>query len=319
MPLDSAGLAKCGLRDIPQWYREKFGVPGLHSRGNGNGNGHARPQIGSAQNWRQNTRNSNQSTPTKSLPCPVRMGITANNAVPQGPNHAMGFDGESNNKNFLVQQAHKTKKLDLLSFDPLPEYPTLNPVRDDSSDETVSPVADKLAAVGGADFGRTQNADWMHRFGPMLHVPAADPESPVKNKGRAKKTQKSRRLYEPRPVKGGGIPIEDVLTSLKTQLGTVAIGSNETSPATKSPSDGMATPALTMSPCKNSSPARSSPASGPSPHVAFSQKSLIFPSENTKAMINEGESDTLSYLAKELVQLKLADKDECNDDDIVCE
>ena len=31
MPLDPSGVAKLGLRDIPRWYREKYGVPSIVS------------------------------------------------------------------------------------------------------------------------------------------------------------------------------------------------------------------------------------------------------------------------------------------------
>ncbi|KAL1966754.1 hypothetical protein VTN77DRAFT_3951 [Rasamsonia byssochlamydoides] len=242
MPMDSPTLAKCGLRDIPQWYREKYGVPSLHSRGNGQ----SRPQLGSGQPWRQNTRSQTQSTPTKSIPYLNRMGITAaNTEISQ--DQSMSFNGESINRNFLGQQPNATaKKLDLLSFDPLPDYPTLNPVRDDSSDDTVSPTADKQSSpVRGADFDRTQNPDWMFKFGPLLHGSEAYPDSPVKNvqnKGRPKRAQRSRRLYDPRPDSSrptkGCIPADDSLTPLKTKFDNGTNRFSETSSnATRTPSD----------------------------------------------------------------------------------
>lgn len=310
--MDALTLSRCGLRDIPQWYREKFGVSSIHTRENNN----TRAQINSGQPWRPNMRNNNnntQSTPTKSISYPPRMEIAAANTdVPQ--ERSVGLT-ESNNKNIPGPQPKGSKKIDLMSFDPIPDYAALNAGRDSSSDDTMSPTDKFSSPARGADFERTQNAaDWMYKFGPMLHGSEERPESPVKNmsnKNRTKKPSRSRRLYEPHTTEStgqhkGGVPADNSLTPLKTNFGNANRSSEPASTSTTSP-ERMKTPELIPS-TRDSSPYHSD--ESPSklairvPLLSFSEQSMKSPCAFAKAVINGEKIDTLDYLERALISFR---------------
>lgn len=301
--MDDLTLSRCGLRDIPQWYREKFGVPSIHARGNNN----TRAQIASGQPWRQNMRtNQNQSTPTKSISHQPRMEIAAaNTEVPQ--EQSVGLT-ESNKQNLPGPQPKGTKKIDLMSFDPMPDYPALNAGRDYSSDDTASPE-------------RTKNADLMFKFGPMLRGSEERPESPVKNmstKSRMKKPSRSRRLYEPRTENIGqhksGVPADNSLTPLKTNFDNNNRTSESTSTSTTTP-ERMRTPPLTASP-SDSSPSISyespSKLTQRALLTSFSPESMIYSTAFAKSVISGETIDTLDYLERALIRFKTAGLDDDN-------
>ncbi|KAJ9351761.1 hypothetical protein DTO027B9_6137 [Paecilomyces variotii] len=216
MPKDLPTLEKLGLRDIPRWYREKHGIPSLLPNGH-----HGRHQVTSAQDRGLNST-------TRTLPYHLRLGITAGDdipgpdnqsrhktvnqpSIPQAPaamraqNHTgretpyMGDGIHSQKhapKNIPGMHDPSTKKIDLLSFDPLPGYPTLDPIRRNSSDGEKSSSED-AELVHHHEFVRSMQSLMSGPGG--SHAPTAihaNFGSPTQM--RSKKPVKSRRLYQPR-------------------------------------------------------------------------------------------------------------------------
>ena len=229
MPTDPVMLEKLGLRDIPRWYREKYGIPSILNNGNNN----PRPQIAPGQQWRDYAQhhvlNPTLPSPVRPIQYPTRLGITA--AVDGSSGHDEHSKQKSLNQSSFQQhpgvvqgqtpstrdttdstetdhtQKHGTKnipgqgkKIDLLSFDPLPGYPSLDPVRSSPSKLTLSASGNKDASE---ELDLAQHQEFMRNMQSLMSesgasngnihpVPLSSPQA------RTKKPQKSRRLYQPR-------------------------------------------------------------------------------------------------------------------------
>lgn len=232
MPTDPAMLEKLGLRDIPRWYREKYGIPSILNNGNSN----LRPQIAPGPQWKDYTQNHvlNPALPSSARPIqyPTRLGITAavdgssgvgehqkqkslsQSSFQQPPGVARGQTHSTRDVSQATEtaqtQKHGTKnitgqgkKIDLLSFDPLPGYPTLDPIRRSSSDITLSASGDKDTSE---EPDLAQHQKFMRSMQSLMtgssanngNVYPAASLSSTQAQARNKKTQKSRRLYQPR-------------------------------------------------------------------------------------------------------------------------
>ncbi|KAL2001726.1 hypothetical protein VTN02DRAFT_1338 [Thermoascus thermophilus] len=232
MPTDPAMLEKLGLRDIPRWYRDKYGIPSILNNGSNN----LRPQIAPGPHWRDYAQNHalNPALPSSARPIqyPTRLGITAavdgssgagehqkqksltQSSFQQPPGVARGQTHSTRDVSQATEtaqtQRHGTKnipgqgrRIDLLSFDPLPGYPTLDPIRRSLSDVTLSASGDKDAPE---EPDVAQHQEFMRSMQSLMTGsganngnghPAASLSS-TQAQGRNKKTQKSRRLYQPR-------------------------------------------------------------------------------------------------------------------------
>lgn len=225
-------LEKLGLRDIPRWYREKYGIPSILNNGNSN----LRPQIAPGPQWKDYTQNHvlNPALPSSARPIqyPTRLGITAavdgssgvgehqkqkslsQSSFQQPPGVARGQTHSTRDVSQATEtaqtQKHGTKnitgqgkKIDLLSFDPLPGYPTLDPIRRSSSDITLSASGDKDTSE---EPDLAQHQKFMRSMQSLMtgssanngNVYPAASLSSTQAQARNKKTQKSRRLYQPR-------------------------------------------------------------------------------------------------------------------------
>ncbi|KAE8328353.1 hypothetical protein BDV39DRAFT_69748 [Aspergillus sergii] len=227
MPNDLPTLEKLGLRDIPRWYREKYGIPSLLP----NGHSHPRSHASHGQHWKDDTV---ERGAMKSIQYPSRLEI--NGAIDSSDiekaskqkgahylssqQHAAGATGPSRQAYQAVsspkistnpRHTHKhipgavnsvPRRMDLLSFDPLPEYPTLDHMGGGMSGLPYPSPTDH-AAIENVD--RVQHEEFVRNLQSLMPAPIAtsadylstsfegDPTQP-----RSKKSQKSRRLYQPR-------------------------------------------------------------------------------------------------------------------------
>ncbi|KAE8349868.1 hypothetical protein BDV28DRAFT_151486 [Aspergillus coremiiformis] len=227
MPNDLPTLEKLGLRDIPRWYREKYSIPSLLP----NGHGHPRSHTSHGQHWKDDAVDRGA---MKSIQYPSRLEIngaidpadmektskqkTTHYISSQQP--AVGVAGPSRQvysaasspktsanakhvpKHIPSQINSLTKRIDLLSFDPLSEYPSLDHMG---------------GSIGGLPYSSptehatTDNVDRVQREEFVRNLQSLMPASMTTNaeylptsfeaastQPRSKKTQKSRRLYQAR-------------------------------------------------------------------------------------------------------------------------
>ncbi|GAB1209358.1 hypothetical protein APSETT445_008131 [Aspergillus pseudonomiae] len=227
MPNDLPTLEKLGLRDIPRWYREKYGIPSLLP----NGHGHPRSHASHGQHWKDDPV---ERGAMKSIQYPSRLEI--NGAIDSSDiekaskqkaahyistqQHATGASGPSRHAcpaasspkaSTNPKHAHKhipvpvnsvSRRIDLLSFDPLPEYPALNHMGGGMSGLPYPSPTDQ-AAIENAD--RAQHEEFVRNLHSLMPAPigtSADYLSAsfegTPTQPRSKKSQKSRRLYQPR-------------------------------------------------------------------------------------------------------------------------
>lgn len=227
-------LEKLGLRDIPRWYREKYGIPSLLPGGHHNSRGHANHH---GQHLKDDTSDRRA---FKAIQYPGRSGAhgTADTAATTGEvgkglkqspptttyasaqqQPALAMPGQRSphgTANFLKTHhpSHKqmakhvpgqhnapTKKIDLLSFDPLPDYPSLDPIGGNLSE---SPYSTTTAE----DTDRAHREDLVRSLQSL--VPASVSGNPdflpssfdstgsnTRNR-KQQQQQRSRRLYQPR-------------------------------------------------------------------------------------------------------------------------
>ncbi|KAE8394217.1 hypothetical protein BDV23DRAFT_18142 [Aspergillus alliaceus] len=227
MPNDLSTLEKLGLRDIPRWYREKYGIPSLLP----NGHGHPRSHTGHGQHWKDDAVDCGT---MKSIQYPSRLEI--NGAIDpsdvekaskqkaaryfSSQQHTVGVTGSSRHvypaasspktsttpkhgpKNAPSQINPITKRIDLLSFDPLAEYPSL-----DHMGGSMSGLPYPCPTENAA----TENIDRIQRDEFVRNIQSLMPASLATNtdylsasfenaspQPRSRKTQKSRRLYKAR-------------------------------------------------------------------------------------------------------------------------
>ena len=233
MPTDPVMLDKLGLRDIPRWYREKYGVPSLVPGG-------AHPGRANASN-NQNWRDDSDYGAAKSIQYPSRLryngtpgtssssdtekaskqkttnylpGAQQNN-VPILPGNPRSGYSAMNSPRAPGSQKHgpKTtpnqqnagnpgtgKKIDLLSFDPLPDYPTFDAMHGNMG-EMPYPTSNP-----GSNHSNNNNKvpdEGMVRSlqslmpGSSDYLPSPMDANPPHHP-RSKKSHKPRRLYQPR-------------------------------------------------------------------------------------------------------------------------
>ncbi|PWY88518.1 hypothetical protein BO70DRAFT_286507 [Aspergillus heteromorphus CBS 117.55] len=225
MPNDPAMLEKLGLRDIPRWYRDKYGIPSLIP----NGHAHPRSHISHALPPAD-------SGAFRAIQYPARLGIN-------GAMDASEIEKESKYKasgQLLTQQSSialagasrlaydstkgpvppkhgaryvssednsAMKKLDLLSFEPLPEF---------AEQSTMEPAPGSMSALNYPrpreivpfpssnnhrdEFARSlQSLMPASMAGPSDYLMTSPSFKNQASQGRAKKTPKSRRLYGYQP------------------------------------------------------------------------------------------------------------------------
>ncbi|KAL2821942.1 hypothetical protein BJX63DRAFT_175629 [Aspergillus granulosus] len=250
MPLDRSMLEKLGLRDIPRWYREKYNVPSLLP----NGHGLPRPHTANSQAWKDDAG-------FKTIQYPL-LGTNAaeetsdfekstkqKDAVQAPAHHQAGLlPGTSqiayrsiSSPTAPVNQteAPKTspgrlslgaKKVDTLVFDH-PEYLPGNNLLYRLSN-------DKILEVSKAE---AQHEDLVRNIQSLGYTAAsADPDylaSPfdaIVGSCRSKKTQRSRRLYQPRsqgamPQYDSELITSDSLHAFQNQNAASSSGASVTS------------------------------------------------------------------------------------------
>ncbi|KAE8379678.1 hypothetical protein BDV26DRAFT_291133 [Aspergillus bertholletiae] len=226
MPNDLPTLEKLGLRDIPRWYREKYGIPSLLP----NGHGHPRSHASHGQHWKDDAA---ERGAMKSIQYPSRLEI--NGAIDSSDiekaskqkathylspqQHDVGAVGPSretypatNSPKISANPKHTHKhipgpvnsvprRIDLLSFDPLQEYPTLDHIGGMSGLPYPSPTG--LAVIENVD--RVKHEEFVRNLHSLMPAPistsadySSTPLEGVPTQPRSKKSQRSRRLYQPR-------------------------------------------------------------------------------------------------------------------------
>ncbi|GES60993.1 hypothetical protein ATEIFO6365_0006045400 [Aspergillus terreus] len=219
MPTDPGTLEKLGLRDIPRWYREKYGIPSLLP----NGHAHPRSHITHAQNWKDDGADRGA---MKSIQYPSRLEhngtmdvfdaekgskhkagnhLTSHHS-PMASGHSRGMYISTGSPRGPGNQRHgsknENKKIDLLSFDPLPEYPSLDAMGRNAGSLN---YADAREGMSTENVDRTQREDMIRNIRSIMpptmvassDYASASIEAPPAQ-GRSKKASKSRRLYQPR-------------------------------------------------------------------------------------------------------------------------
>ncbi|BCR96025.1 uncharacterized protein AKAW2_20965A [Aspergillus luchuensis] len=212
MPGDPAMLEKLGLRDIPRWYREKYGIPSLIP----NGHVHPRHQIGHALPLTDNggfgavhnpsrlganiisdisdfERDSQQKTHYAIQHSPA--------ALPGSSRPVYAAAGPSRAQMPQRHGAKNSSKVDLLSFDPLPEYPSYTSVESAPGKMRAPANANGTAAFASVN---SEREDFVRSIQSLMPTPMSGiseylPAGGSPYKPRSKKAQKSRRLYQPRP------------------------------------------------------------------------------------------------------------------------
>ncbi|PYH90193.1 hypothetical protein BO71DRAFT_335028 [Aspergillus ellipticus CBS 707.79] len=225
MPSDPSMLEKLGLRDIPRWYRDKYGIPSLLP------NGHAHPRAHTGHALPPADTGS-----FRAIQYPPRLGINGVMDTPEiekeskhkAPNHfstpqpSTALPGVSRSAydapKSSVPQKHGTrhvssaqnpamKKLDLLSFDPLPEFSEFSSMEPAPGGMCVLNYPRSQDGVSFPGTKNNQRDEFVRSFHSLMPAPLAGASDylmtspPFKNppsQGRSKKTQKSRRLYQPR-------------------------------------------------------------------------------------------------------------------------
>ena len=226
MPNDLPTLEKLGLRDIPRWYREKYSIPSLLP----NGHGHPRSHASHSQHWKDDAV---ERGAMKSIQYPSRLeinGAIESSDIETGSKqkaahylssqqHATGATGPSRHAypaasspktSTNPKHAHKhipgpvnsvPRRIDLLTFDPLPEYPTL----DHMGGMSYLPYPSPTDHVAIENVDRVQHEEFVRNLHSLMPAPIATSTDylstsfeGVPTQPRSKKSQKSRRLYQAR-------------------------------------------------------------------------------------------------------------------------
>ncbi|KAI9932812.1 hypothetical protein ASPWEDRAFT_22577 [Aspergillus wentii DTO 134E9] len=274
MPTDPAMLEKLGLRDIPRWYREKYSIPSLLP------NGGARSQVASGPHWKDEAADRGA---LKSIQYPSRLGLNSSaenfdaekntkqqvKTTPYIPpalqpsatitGHARPAYNATNSPKGPASQKHgpkhtsnpTTKKIDLLSFDPIQEKSFLDPMAGAAGEMNYPNTNDKTSVVEEAD--RIQREEFVRSLQSLMPASMTGspeyqqniPLEPRDHQNRTRKFQKSRRLYQPRsqsmtPDAGHHEPMESVsfknlhsnATGFSSGASAISKGSNLASPIT---------------------------------------------------------------------------------------
>ncbi|KAL2857915.1 hypothetical protein BJY01DRAFT_241993 [Aspergillus pseudoustus] len=292
MPLDRSMLEKLGLRDIPRWYREKYNVPSLLP----NGHGHLRPHTANSQSW-------NDDAGFKAIQYPLHLGINGAEESPdlekctkQKP--AAYASAQQHQQTALLpgtsQVAYRsmssptapvtqtetpntspsqltlgTKKVDILVFDHREYLPGKSLLYRSSNEHTLE-----------ASKAEAQNEDLVRNLQSLGYAAAstntdylASPFDATVGSGRSKKTQISRRLYQPRsqdavPQFGPELVNSDSLHAFQNQTAASSSGASVTSKTTNSQLTSPAADAghgttTSEPPTRGASPAYMSPSDSP--------------------------------------------------------
>ncbi|PLB50287.1 hypothetical protein P170DRAFT_508491 [Aspergillus steynii IBT 23096] len=221
MPRDLATLEKLGLRDIPRWFREKYNIPSLIP---GGGHGHPRAQAGShGQHWKEDVPDR---TGVKSIQYPSHLdlnGAVDTSDVEKGPKQKSPSYTTSQQSSMVVpaprsgfstsnspkvtshqkqsgkhgsQYTSAAKRHDLLTFEPLPEYPSLN-----AMGPGVGALTYPTARDDPESLDRAQHEDFIRNMQALMPNPEflPNPFDVTSGQNRSRKAQRSRRLYQPRP------------------------------------------------------------------------------------------------------------------------
>ncbi|KKK19456.1 hypothetical protein P175DRAFT_0489445 [Aspergillus ochraceoroseus IBT 24754] len=296
MPHDPSMLEKLGLRDIPRWYREKYGISSILP----NGHAHPRPHPGNGHQWKDDR------AAIKSIQYPSRLtinGVTessepehnpkqktptfiphqqqAPSVVPGGPQIA--YQGTSSSATPVSQkQGLKStasqlniggKKIGLFTFDRLQDYTSCNPLVYHPAKESSFEASDKA-----------QRQDLVRNLQSLVPAPIptnADylpsPFDSHLGSSHSKKIQKSRRLYQPRshdamPESGPDVIDSDSMPNTHQNL---AIASSSTaSVASKTTGSQFTSPVVDN---MHSSTTSEPPTRGASPHSGASFSSGTSP------------------------------------------
>ncbi|KAE8148984.1 hypothetical protein BDV25DRAFT_141249 [Aspergillus avenaceus] len=217
MPNDLSTLEKLGLRDIPRWYREKYGIPSLLP----NGHGHPRQQWkddvadrGAMKSIQYPTRldhsgSANSSDVEKSSKQKATLYLSSQQhpGTLSGPSRNVYATANSPKVATHPKQAPKnqvnpiSKRIDLLSFDPLREFSSMDQMGGGVSlPYHGSPEG---APLDNAD--RAQHEEFLRNVQSLMSAPVSagtdcmsSPFENASNQARSKKAQKSRRLYQTR-------------------------------------------------------------------------------------------------------------------------
>ena len=243
MPQDRAILAKLGLRDIPRWYREKHGLISFHgydaasfrrgaSHVYGSDPPHAGIQSGTAPRTpgRRYTTSGNGEGPsmTASTQRQVAAGssvlasrqiigarksvATTRSAAANEPSSNKFVRSNTVNPGNYRQATNfdSSRKIDLLSHDPLPDYPALNPTHVRSDSENSGHSGGKVAHETMANGGDSNMENLLPEFAP-LSPPAKLP-------------------FRPHPeAVAGSLP-----STIGSALGSIASGANNVRPQQQS-------------------------------------------------------------------------------------
>ncbi|EAW10768.1 uncharacterized protein ACLA_052410 [Aspergillus clavatus NRRL 1] len=246
MPTDRAMLEKLGLRDIPRWYRDKYGVPSILSAG-GNQSRDSRAQTNSGQghddsqergalkathhaarlalNAAAEKVDAEKTSKSKSaalmpLALPGKPMLSSNASSPRGPVSSRGSKQASNvqmqslassvrgqapqaqahtsSPQNRIPTAHNqtSKKIDLLSFDPAPDYASLE--LNCASQREVN-GSEAKERVKREEFLRNLHGMFISTTAPANASSITSPVDFLATQNRTKRSQpKSRRLYQPR-------------------------------------------------------------------------------------------------------------------------
>lgn len=239
MPTDPDMLDKLGLRDIPRWYREKFSVPSIlpagsrssHSHGGGNGGNQAWRDAAAGSNavksiqYPSNLRfNAGPATPSssdtekgpKQKANSYLAGSQQNNAsmllANPHPGYSTTLDSprapaaqRNGPKSAPIQSGMNTptsgRKIDLLSFDPVPDYSSFDALHGKMSGIVYPSSGSGPGTISRRVSDEAQNEGKVQvpqRLSPNYpeYIPTPFDSNPMQQ--RSKKSQKPRRLFQPR-------------------------------------------------------------------------------------------------------------------------
>ncbi|KAL3464082.1 hypothetical protein BJX64DRAFT_276043 [Aspergillus heterothallicus] len=290
MPLERSMLEKLGLRDIPRWYREKYNVPSLLP----SGHGQPRPHTTNSQPWKDDAG-------YKTIQYPLHLGI---NGAEESLDHEQGTKQKpaayvsTQNQHQQIALLPGTSQIALRSMSS-PTAPVMHTETPKTSPSQLSLGVKKVDVLaqeylpGNNLLYRSSNEknlevsaaeahheDLVRNLQSLGYTPAstskdylASPFDATVGSGRSKKTQRSRRLYQPRsrdgmPQFGPELMGSDTLHSFQNQTTASSSGASVASKTTNSQLTSPVADAghgntASEPPTRGTSPAYMSPAHSP--------------------------------------------------------
>ncbi|PYI12270.1 hypothetical protein BO78DRAFT_434599 [Aspergillus sclerotiicarbonarius CBS 121057] len=259
MPRDQPTLERLGLREIPRWWREKHGMvlPNGHSHARFH---HARAALPPADSNSFATIQypsqpeingvlgahdiEPESKRTLSSPYAVQQSSLA---LPGPSRPAYESRKASDSQKHGAKHGSSLKKLDLLSFDPLPDFAEYS---------SVGSASRNMCAIAYPETSDFANPDVNHEFlrsvqslmpPPVAESPdylmASSPFQSSQSQTRPRKAQRSRRLYQARPDAGLEVSNPDAFGGVYRGYGTGP--SSMTSPTSRvAPGSHLASPVI---------------------------------------------------------------------------